>query len=96
MERWASFPHVTEEPLPADQTGPTFPELAGVPPDQRKLVLDVVIKPCGRYTVRGQVHENQLWVFFPLNDRGEVTGQYFLTLEELAGIEARRNVQAPQ
>jgi len=96
MERWGRFPHVTEEPLPAGLTGSTFPQAAGVPTDQRKLVLDVVIKPCGRYTVGGEVHENQLWVFFPLNDRGEVTGQYFLTLEELADIERHRTARAPQ
>ena len=86
QKQWGQAPHITMEPLPVRGTLHTLPESAGVPADQRKFVLDVLITHCGWYTVRGEVHENQLWAFFPLNEQGEVTGQYFLTLEDLAAM----------
>ena len=84
--RWGQAPHVTLEPLPDDLRCPTLAESAGVPPEQRGIVLDVMIRPCGSYRVNGEVCENQLWALFPLNERGEVTGQYFLTLADLAAM----------
>jgi hypothetical protein len=93
VEAWAKtrlngqIPTLITEPLPDDSPGSSWRELAGVPRDQRGTVLMVTV-PCGWYTVpvHGEVAQNQLWAFFPLNGQGEVTGQYFLTLEDLAKL----------
>ena len=101
VEAWSQthlngqIPALTADPLPVDVHGPTMLERAGIPPGEREAVLEVVV-PCGWYTIRGEVAQNHMFTFFPLNARGEVTGQYFLTLEELAEIEGHRTALAPQ
>ena len=90
VEAWAKenlsgqLPGVVDPP-PDAAAAPTWLELAGVPPERRGTVLHIVM-PCGRYTVRGKVEQNEMSAFFTLNAQGEVTGHYFLTLEELAAM----------
>ena len=84
-EKWGRSVNATADPNPVVRTAPTILETAGVPADQRTNVLEITI-PCGWYVVRNEVAQNQLWAFFPLNAQGEVTGRYFLTLEELAAM----------
>ena len=89
------MPAVSGDPPPDGFGRPTWLDLAGVPPEQRGTVLCIDV-PCDWYMVRGEIAPNQLFVFFPLNAQGEVAGQYFLTLEELADIERHRTALAPQ
>jgi hypothetical protein len=67
----------------------TLPEVGGVPRCDLKLFVEVVI-PCGAYHVNGELAQNHMWVFLPLDSAGAVTGHYFLTLEELAEHERSR------
>ncbi len=96
VEVWAHdklggrIPNVTEYPLADGFARPTIAEAAGVPVEQRATVLDVVV-PCGWCTINGRVAPNHLWVYFLLNETGEVADYRFLTLEELAGVEKRRD-----
>jgi hypothetical protein len=66
-----------------------MPEAAGVPWSDLGSFMEVTV-PAGWYTVNGQVAQNNLWVYFILNDAGEVVDYHFLTLEELAQIEKQR------
>jgi hypothetical protein len=79
-----------QTPLPPGHPGHTISETAGIPASEQQ-VLVIVIPSVGRYTTPlGEIAQNQLWVFFTLDEAGQVTGQYFLTLEELAAIEQKR------
>jgi hypothetical protein len=77
------------EPPPEQYRGRTMPEAAGVPWSDLGSFMEVTV-PAGWYTVNGQVAQNNLWVYFILNDAGEVVDYHFLTLEELAQIEKQR------
>jgi hypothetical protein len=90
QRNWGQSP--TIQTLPAEgHSGISALEEAGVPISHRGPVMHVTILSVGRYTTPlGEVAQNNLWVFFTLNAAGQVTGHYFLTLEELAGIEQKR------
>jgi hypothetical protein len=77
--------------LPADEAiGNTLPEAAGVPRADLAQTADVEISAGWYTTPYGEVAPNKVWVIFTLNENGQVTGHYFLTLEELAAIEQKR------
>jgi hypothetical protein len=65
----------------------TLEDAAGVPESEQYRYLMVTI-PMGRRFISGHWTPDHMWVFLPLNSSGELTGHYFLTLDELAGIEA--------
>jgi hypothetical protein len=95
VEAWAKeklgvIPSAHQTGAADGPTRRTIPGQAGVDETSPGSVLEVVI-PLGQYVIpgRGEVGPNHLWVFFRLNPAGEVTGHYFLTLEELARIEAK-------
>jgi hypothetical protein len=95
VESWAqhslgTIPTTTPMTLPPGP-GINSWDAAGVPRSQQGSVMAVTIPSVGRYTTPlGEIAQNNLWVFFTLNEAGQVTGQYFLTLEELAAIEQKR------
>jgi hypothetical protein len=66
-----------------------LPEVSGMDRADLGSFMELVV-PCGTYTVNGQVAENHLWVFLPLDGGGRVKGHYFLTLAELADDEKAR------
>jgi hypothetical protein len=76
--------------LPAPP-GKTLPEVAGLSRDELASFVQVRI-PWGYYRVwqTGSIAANQMWVFFPMDPAGRVTGHHFFTLEELAGVERER------
>ena len=77
--------------LPLDEAiGNTLPEAAGVPRADLAQTVDVEMGVGWYTTPYGEVAPNKVWIFFTLNESGQVTGQYFLTLEELATIEQKR------
>jgi len=73
-------------PLPPTKM---FPEVAGVDRADLGSFMEISM-PWGSYTVNGQVAENRMWVFLPLDESGRVKGHYFMTLAELAEDEAKR------
>ena len=90
QHNWGQTPTI-QTPLPRGRPGYTMLETAGIPASEEKQVITIVIPSVGRYTTPfGEGAQNQLWVFFTLNEAGQVTGHYFLTLEELAAIEQKR------
>ena len=95
VESWAQA-NLGTIPTTTPMTAPSGPginiwDAAGIPRSQQGSVTAVTIPSVGRYTTPfGEVAQNNMWVFFTLNDTGQVTGQYFLTLEELAAIEQKR------
>jgi hypothetical protein len=64
-----------------------FPDAAGVPQAEQQWYFMLTI-PMGQPLINGYLPSNPMWVFLPLNSSGEVTGHYFLTLDELAEMEA--------
>src|SRR5262249_42365191 len=66
-----------------------LPEVSGMARADLGSFLELVV-PCGTCTANGQVAENHLWVFLPLDGDGRVKGHYFLTLAELADDEKAR------
>jgi hypothetical protein len=71
----------------------TLADRGGVPRSQRDAYLVLTI-PMGQRFINGHWGPNHMWVMMPLNSSDEVTGHYFLSLDELAEIEANDRNQA--
>jgi hypothetical protein len=71
----------------------TLEDAAGVPESEQCRYVMLTIPMESRF-ISGKWASNHMWVFLPLNESGEVTGHYFLTLDELAQIEANDRNQA--
>jgi hypothetical protein len=65
-----------------------LPEVAGVDRTDLGSFMTISLR-WGWYTVNGEVSENRMWVFLPLDQGGHVKGHYFMTLAELAEDEVR-------
>jgi hypothetical protein len=92
VEQWAqrelgSKPSLQEEPPAKRPAGRTLARVAGVPEAEQDVYLMVTIPMEPRF-ISGRWGPNQMWVFLPLDAPGNVRGHYFLTLDELAKIEA--------
>lgn len=91
---WVGGTVTTHGYAPADLPAPpqtTLAEVIGLSRAELASFVQVLI-PWGRYRVwrDGSMADNHLWVLFPLDPTGRVTGHHLLTLEELAEIERRR------
>jgi hypothetical protein len=92
VEEWAQRefgrkPSLQGEPATRRLVGRTLARAAGVPEVQQEVYLMLTV-PLEPRLINGHWGPNHMWVLLPLDAPGNVRGHYFLTLDELAKIEA--------
>ena len=92
VEEWAQRefgrkPSLQGEPATRRLVGRTLARAAGVPEAEQEVYLMLTV-PLEARLINGHWGANHMWVILPLDASGNVRGHYFLTLDELAKIEA--------